>query len=241
MKKKQAARKQPALPAAAATATKPSIVLPGLKLERILVAQLQPHPKNPRQHPAVDSPEWNTLVRSLTDDYFDPIVWNRRNGLLVSGHLRVKVLNQIGVEDVDCIVKDYDEGTHFAKMIQSNKHQGKTDSAVLAQLFGELKAMPGDLTSLTGFTTDDMARLDAQVKQMQDKDFLLNLASQPGINPGASPAPTLLVGPEGFAFVAALSAEEHAIAMEAIKKAKAGGTVTISEAFMRIIRAYLTP
>ena len=38
-----------------------------------------PHPKNPRKIPKEDSDEIRTLDASLEHDYFDPLIWNKRN------------------------------------------------------------------------------------------------------------------------------------------------------------------
>lgn len=43
----------------------------------------------PGNHPAKGTPEWEALRQSLLSDYFDPMVLNSRNGLLVSGQPRL--------------------------------------------------------------------------------------------------------------------------------------------------------
>src|SRR4051794_30220498 len=91
-----------------------------LRIERMAVAELQPHPRNPRKHPAVDSPAWEALKKSLGHDYFDPLVVNVRNGKLVSGHLRQKVMLALGFTHADVSVVDYDEPTHVARLIAAN-------------------------------------------------------------------------------------------------------------------------
>lgn len=86
--------------------TFPKIV--GLKVVRKRLTDLLFHPENPRIHPPKGTPEWNTLRESLLDDYFDPIIWNRRNGMLVGGHYRVKIFQDEGVQEVDVVEVDYD-------------------------------------------------------------------------------------------------------------------------------------
>lgn len=61
----------------------------GLVVRRINLADAAPHPDNPRNHPAKGTPEWEALRQSLLSDYFDPMVLNSRNGLLVSGQPRL--------------------------------------------------------------------------------------------------------------------------------------------------------
>jgi len=70
---------------------------------------MKPHPRNPREHPKPGSPVWRVLKKSVEHDYFDPILWNERNGCLVSGHFRRKVMESIGIVEIDVSVVDHDE------------------------------------------------------------------------------------------------------------------------------------
>lgn len=45
-----------------------------LKIERLPLIKLKPHPRNPRIHPEKGTPAWEALRKSLEADYFDPIV-----------------------------------------------------------------------------------------------------------------------------------------------------------------------
>ena len=62
-------------------------------IEKRKLSELKPSTYNPRQI----SPE---QLKALEDSmekfgYIDPLVWNKRTGNLVSGHQRLKVLNNI--------------------------------------------------------------------------------------------------------------------------------------------------
>ena len=41
--------------------------------------------------------------------YVEPIVWNKRTGNIVGGHQRYKILIDMGMQEVDCVVVDLDE------------------------------------------------------------------------------------------------------------------------------------
>jgi DNA modification methylase len=110
-----------------------------LRIESRPLADLKPHPENPRKHPKPGSPEWKTLESSLAHDYFDPIVLNQRNGLLVSGHLRTKVLLSLGFTTADVAIVDYDEDTHRARLIAANAQAGKDDADKLDALLSSLR------------------------------------------------------------------------------------------------------
>ncbi len=124
----------------------------GLKVERLPLTQLNQHPRNEeiRNHPEEGSPRWRVLVKSLEHDYFDPIVWNERNGFLVSGHLRHKVMLAEGYTHADVSVVDYDEPTHMARMLAANKGIGEEDSVGISGFIKELDTAGLDL-DLTGF------------------------------------------------------------------------------------------
>lgn len=111
-----------------------------LELSKINV----PHEDNPRVLPLRDSPEWKTLRASLEHDYFDPIIWNRRNGKLVSGHVRAPIMIELGFTHADVVVVDYDQATHKARMIAANAHSGNNDETKLEALLAELKGISVD-------------------------------------------------------------------------------------------------
>ena len=121
-----------------------------LVIERLPLSKLTPHPGNPRTHPEPGSSAWNLLKKSIEHDYFDPIVWNKRNGMLVSGHLRRKVLLESGFTEADCVVVDYDEPMHLARMISANRQVGEDDRALLRELAEQLDTGDFDM-DLTGF------------------------------------------------------------------------------------------
>ena len=132
-----------------------------LTIETVPLARLKPHPENPRRHPDPGTPEWEALRKSLEHDYFDPIVWNRRNGMLVSGHLRVKVLAASGFDRADCVVVDYDDALHKIRMIAANRLIGEDDDASLRDLLEALDDDSWDM-DLTGYVEADRERLMTQ-------------------------------------------------------------------------------
>lgn len=129
-----------------------------LRIERKKLSDLLPHPRNPRRHPDPGSPAWNVLVASLEFDYFDPIVWNRRNGFLVSGHLRKKVLESMGIVEADVVVVDYDEPTHLCRMIAANKLIGEDDDQALKDMLLEVDTGSIDM-SLTGYDAAELEKM----------------------------------------------------------------------------------
>jgi len=160
-----------------------------LRVETVALVDLRPHPENPRQHPKPGTPEWESLKASLTHDYYDPIVVNTgtadpalRN-MLVSGHLRVKVLSASGYTHADAVMVDYDAGLHKARMLSANKLQGQDDAALLKDLLEELDAGQTTdtgqlLADLTGFDAAERERLALQVHQESGEGTEKNMREQ---------------------------------------------------------------
>lgn len=140
-----------------------------LSVRRIPISELRPHPRNPRKHPPPDSAGWATLRDSLRHDYFDPIVFNTQNNMLVSGHLRTKVLLADGYTHADCVVVEYDEPTHLARMIAANKLIGEDDDEALSRLVAELESAGVD-PALSGFGEKEVQKLMRELNPQGETD-----------------------------------------------------------------------
>lgn len=129
-----------------------------LETEIVDLAILKPHPENPRKHPKKGSPKWEALRKSLAADYFDPLVYNRRNGMLVSGHLRCAMLIDMGFTSARVVVKDYDDAMHRARMIAANTLLGEFEETLLGQLATSLDTTGID-AALAGLTDKQLMAL----------------------------------------------------------------------------------
>lgn len=138
---------------------------------------LKPHPENPRKHPKVGSPKWEALKQSLQHDYFDPIVVNRRNGILVSGHMRREVLISLGESLARVVVKDYDEATHRARMIAANTLIGEWEETMLAKLAGELE-QAGVEAGLLGLTEKELMAMLPAPETVDDSELEAELLTK---------------------------------------------------------------
>ena len=93
--------------------------------------------------------------------YVEPIVWNKRSGNIVGGHQRYKVLLDMGMSEVDCVVVDLDETKEKALNLALNKIQGDWDYLKLKDLLQELDTGELDL-ELTGFDMGEIEELMTQ-------------------------------------------------------------------------------
>lgn len=187
-----------------------------LTTERLPVSKLIPHPRNPRRHPAPDSADWAALKASLEHDYFDPIVWNRKNGMLVSGHLRTKVMVEMGFTEADVVVVEYDEPTHLARMSAANQQQGEDNNILLTQLLADVEK-DGLSVMLAGFTQDGVKELMARAKVDADREFLSNV---PGAPAGPRTPASGNLTEETFPLVVVFTAEQHQKVMDIIARAR---------------------
>jgi hypothetical protein len=125
------------------------------------LTELEPHPRNTeiRKHPAEGDAKWEVLKESLRHDYFDPLVWNVRNGFLVSGHLRLKIMQSLGYTQADVVKVSYDEATHLARMLAANRLLGDDDTEGQKSFLLDLGATKGFNFALAGFTLGEVRGL----------------------------------------------------------------------------------
>lgn len=143
-----------------------------------------PHPKNPRKIPAEDSDEIRTLDASLEHDYFDPLIWNKRNRMWVSGHVRAWRMRVKGYTHLDVVVVDYDEDTHLARMLAANAHSGTNDDDKLATLLTSLRESQVDpvLALMASLPEAPVPPGEADAEPQIDRAEELNKIWQ--VNPG---------------------------------------------------------
>lgn len=144
-----------------------------MNFQSIPTCQLIPADYNPRKDLNPSDPEYEKLKRSIEQfGYVEPVIWNKTTGRVVGGHQRLKVLLDMGITEVDCVVVEMDEEKEKALNIALNKISGEWDNDKLALLIADLHGADFDV-SLTGF---DPAELDALFKDsikdgVHDDDF----------------------------------------------------------------------
>ena len=126
-------------------------------IERKHTADLIPADYNPRKDLKPGDPEYDKLKRSMEQfGYVEPVIWNKATGRVVGGHQRLKVLMDMGVTEVECVVVEMDEEREKALNIALNKISGDWDKEKLMLLISDLQGADFDV-SLTGF---DPAEID---------------------------------------------------------------------------------
>ena len=144
-----------------------------MQIEKIQTERLIPADYNPRKDLKPGDPEYEKLKRSLEEfGYVEPVIWNKATPHVVGGHQRLKVLLDMGVTEVDCVVVEMDAEKEKALNVALNKISGDWDKDKLALLIADLQGTDFDV-SLTGF---DPAEIDGLFKDslkdgIHDDDF----------------------------------------------------------------------
>ena len=119
--------------------------------EKKNTADLLPADYNPRKDLKPGDAEYEKLKRSIEQfGYVEPVIWNRTTGRVVGGHQRLKVLMDMGMTEVDCVVVELTEDKEKALNIALNKISGEWDKDKLTLLITDLQGADFDV-SLTGF------------------------------------------------------------------------------------------
>ena len=147
-------------------------------IEKKNAADLLPAEYNPRKDLKPGDLEYEKLKRSIEQfGYVEPVIWNKATGRVVGGHQRLKVLMDMGITEVDCVVVDMPEDKEKALNIALNKISGEWDKDKLSLLIADLQGVDFDV-SLTGFDPAEIDDLFAATDKKSGKDdkFDLNAA-----------------------------------------------------------------
>jgi len=133
-----------------------------LEILSVPISQINPAVYNPRKDLQPGDPEYEKLKKSVLEfDMVEPLVWNKQTGNLVGGHQRLKVLQELGVENVEVSVVDLSPVREKALNIALNKIQGAWDFPKLKDLLEELDSGEFDI-EITGFDPSEIEELMTQ-------------------------------------------------------------------------------
>jgi DNA modification methylase len=149
-----------------------------MEIKTLKTSDLIPAEYNPRKDLKPGDPEYDKLKRSIEQfGYVEPVIWNKTTGRVVGGHQRLKVLIDMGITEVECVVVELGEEKEKALNIALNKISGDWDKDKLALLISDLQGADFDV-SLTGFDPtelDDLFKASTQDK-IHDDDFDVDAA-----------------------------------------------------------------
>ena len=144
-----------------------------MQIEKLKTERLIPADYNPRKDLKPGDSEYEKLKRSIEQfGYVEPVIWTKTTGRVVGGHPRLKVLLDMGITEVECVVIEMDEEKEKALNIALNKISGDWDKDKLALLIADLQGADFDV-SLTGFEPEELDALfkDSLKDGIHDDDF----------------------------------------------------------------------
>ncbi len=108
-----------------------------LEVRTLPIGRLTPAAYNPRRDLPPTSPAYRKLKASLERfGLVEPLVWNEPTGRVVGGHLRLRILKELGVAEVPVSVVHLSDAQEKALNVVLNNHeaQGRYDPAKLADI-----------------------------------------------------------------------------------------------------------
>lgn len=144
-----------------------------MNIEKLNIALLIPADYNPRKDLKPGDPEYEKLKRSIEQfGYVEPVIWNKTTGRVVGGHQRLKILLDLGLTEVECVIVEMDEDKEKALNIALNKISGDWDKDKLALLIEDLQVSDFDV-SLTGFEPAELNELfkDSLKEGIREDEF----------------------------------------------------------------------
>ena len=139
-----------------------------MNFESINIEKLKPAEYNPRLDLKPGDKEFEKIRKSIQEfGYVDPVIINK-DGTIVGGHQRYKVLKEMGYTEIQCIVIDVDKDKEKALNIALNKISGDWDKTKLKDLLTELQGI--GLAEITGFDIAELGMLGVQEEVIED-DF----------------------------------------------------------------------
>lgn len=127
------------------------------------LGKIIPNPKNPNGHPKSQIKILADIIKA--QGWRAPITVSTRSGFIVRGHGRLEAALLIGADVAPVDYQDYaSEAEEWADLIADNRlaELSEVNDGLLADLIMEMGDNPA--VSLTGFTTDEMAALLANME-----------------------------------------------------------------------------
>jgi DNA modification methylase len=139
-----------------------------MNFQTLKTSDLQPSDYNPRKDLTPEDREYQKIMRSIKAfGYVDPIIVNY-DMTVIGGHQRLKVLKDLGYEEIECVVLEVDKDQEKALNIALNKISGEWDTDRLKDLFADLDTGAFDV-ELTGF---DYAEIEALMNQTPEQEVV---------------------------------------------------------------------
>lgn len=126
-----------------------------IAIKTIALSELQKADYNPRIDLKPGDKEYEKIKRSIEEfGYVEPVIVNK-DKTIIGGHQRIKVLKDLGYENIECVVVDLDKTKEKALNIALNRIEGGWDYNKLEQVLNELAESDFDV-EITGFSNEEI-------------------------------------------------------------------------------------
>ena len=126
-----------------------------MNIQKINILKLKPSKYNPRKDLQPEDEEYIKIKNSILEfGYVAPIIVNF-DMTVIGGHQRLKVLKELGYNEIQCIIVDLDKNKEKALNLALNKISGEWDDEKLEQILAELRETDIDM-NITGFSNDEI-------------------------------------------------------------------------------------
>ena len=166
-------------------------------IQKIPVSKIIPNPNNPRVTLTPKDLEYRQIKKSLkVYGYVQPLIWNERNGYLVSGHQRFSVMLTEGVQEIEVVVVNLDPQQERNLMVALNKITGRWDNERLAAMLNEFTKIPNFDCESIGFTMPEVNQiLDRYGEQKDPDDFNFDVSLEAIKEPVTKKGDLIELGP----------------------------------------------
>ena len=146
-----------------------------MNIQKINILKLKPSEYNPRKDLQPEDEEYIKIKNSIFEfGYVAPVIINA-DMTVIGGHQRLKVLKELGYEEIQCIVVDLDKNKEKALNLALNKISGEWDNDKLEAILAELKETDIDI-NVTGFSNDEIDDILKDIIGSNEDDFDLEEA-----------------------------------------------------------------
>ena len=146
-----------------------------MNIQKINILKLKPSEYNPRKDLQPEDEEYIKIKNSILEfGYVAPVIINA-DMTVIGGHQRLKVLKELGYEEIQCIVVDLDKNKEKALNLALNKISGEWDNDKLEAILAELKETDIDM-NITGFSNDEIDDILKDIMGSNEDDFDLEEA-----------------------------------------------------------------
>ncbi len=162
-----------------------------IEITHLPIKDLRPDPANPRR---MADEELESLTRSIRKyGFVEPIIARKDDKLVIGGHQRLLAVRKLVLKQVPVVLVDLSEDQAHLLNLALNRISGSWDQELLAQLLGDLKAVPDVDLSLTGFSEDEL-RKHLKSLEIRDKHERLETFDLDGALEAAQAAPVAHTG-----------------------------------------------